>query len=179
MEENWWDVIGQQPFTLFIEVLQISRLRSVKFTQTFCSLQRKSNDLLQCMQRGAMATKCLRLHRPIFQFVRYASSSGGQPPPPTGRKVGQRVVRVDKAKASRPSKDDPASLGGVAVKATFEPSPIFGAVKATKKDSLKQPISNLKQQPSSLLSSKTKPGKEPAKAEKPRKPLTEDEKNVS
>jgi hypothetical protein len=91
--------------------------------------------------------------------------------------VGQRVVSVDKAKASRPSKDDLAS--GVAVKATFEPSPIFGAVKATKKDSLKQPISNLKQQPSSLLSSKTKPGKEPAKEEKPRKPLTEDEKNVS
>jgi hypothetical protein len=32
VEENWWDVIGQQPFTLFIEVLQISHLRSVKFT---------------------------------------------------------------------------------------------------------------------------------------------------
>jgi hypothetical protein len=126
-----------------------------------------------------MAAKCLRLHGPFFQFVRYASSSGGQPPPPTGRKVAQRVVRAKKVMASRPNKDNEANLGGVAVKATFEPSPIFGAVKATKKDSLKQPISNLKQQPSSLLSSKTKPGKEPAKEEKPRKPLTEDEKMVS
>jgi hypothetical protein len=115
-----------------------------------------------------MATKYLRPNGFILQFVRYASSGGNQTQASGGRKT-ERVV--GQALEFRSGNDKGGALSPAPLKATYEPSPIFGAVKPTSKESLKQPISNLKQP---ILSPKGK-----AEAEvKPKKPPTEDEKMV-
>jgi hypothetical protein len=123
---------------------------------------------IQTQAKGLMATKYLRPNGFILQFVRYASSGGSQTQA-SGRRRTERVVT--QAMEFRPGNDKGGKLSSRPIKPTYEPSPIFGAVKPTSKESLKQPISNLKQP---ILSPKGKPEEEV----KPKKPLTEDEKMV-
>jgi hypothetical protein len=125
---------------------------------------------IQTPEEELMAAKYLRPNGPMLQFIRYASSGGSQTQATGGRRVAQRVV-AQKALSPRPASGKGAALSAAPLKATYEPSPIFGAVKPTSKESLKQPISRLKQPP---VAPKGKPEEEV----KPKQPLTEDEKMV-
>jgi hypothetical protein len=69
-------------------------------------------------------------------------------------------------------------------KATYAPSPIFGAFKPSPKEAIKKPLAPAKPSPKkpkpSKTDSKTSEGKEEKpKEEEPKPPLTEDEKIVS
>jgi hypothetical protein len=108
-------------------------------------------------------TRCLRLQSPIGQFIRHATG---------GRVVGQRVVHEQKVMAPRPSHGKGTTLSATPLKATYEPSPIFGAVKRPFKDPLTKSLPN-----SEKLKGKAK--KMPLVTEGPKKPLTEDEKKVT
>jgi len=65
------------------------------------------------------------------------------------------------------------TLSQTPLKANYQPSGIFGAIKPVTKEALSKHVTNLTQD---RLTSKTK-GQKP-KAEKPKGPLTEDEKQV-
>lgn len=117
-----------------------------------------------------MTTRCLRLYNPLLQFIRHASASSGSLSQSTqlrgGRKIRQRVINQQTVLAPTGGKGSP--WGDAPLKATYEPSPIFGVVKPTSKEALKKPTTH-------MLRSKSKPG--PASAG-PKKPLSEDEKMV-
>lgn len=108
-------------------------------------------------------TTCLRLQSPIGQFIRHASS---------GRVIGQRVVHEQKVVAPRPSQGKGPELSATPLKATYEPSPIFGAVKRPSEDTLTKSLPE-----SEKLKGKAK--KMAPVKEGPKKPLTEDEKKVT
>ena len=125
-----------------------------------------------------MTTRWLRSRSPLIQCMRYASTrrSEGTPLPRIRdrRRTSQKIVN------ERVLVNTNAPAGGTQSKATYEPSPIFSALKSTKKsehvigkvkptaeEALKKPISR----PVAQVKKSEKP-KEPAKS------LTEDEKTV-
>ena len=111
-----------------------------------------------------MTMICLRVRRPILQFLRYASSSTDTNAIRGGITSRQRVIGSDVnggqslAITARP-------------KATYEPSPIFGAVKPTQKEALKKSSPEMQK-------SKTKRKLKAADADHPKRPMSEDDKIV-
>src|SRR5579859_2495038 len=120
-----------------------------------------------------MTTRCLRIRSPVVQLYRYASSEtpSAVPKPGGGRKYAQRVVNERKVFQPRASVGSGTKFSAEPLKATYEPSPIFGAVIPTSKEALKKSTPEINK---SSLKEKSLPPKE----EERKKPLTEDEKNV-
>jgi hypothetical protein len=78
-----------------------------------------------------MAMRCLRVRSPILQFLRYASSTTDTNAIRSSTTSRQGVIGSNV--------NGGQSLGFAArPKATYEPSPIFGAVKPTQKEALKK-----------------------------------------
>jgi hypothetical protein len=109
------------------------------------------------------------------QFLRHASSEATDlsniPRPGGGKKYTQRVVNEQKVFQPRESSGKGTKFSSTPLKATYEPSPIFGAVKPSSKEALKKPVS-APVKPRSKAKAK-------AKTEGPKKPLTADEKQVN
>src|SRR5436190_5331649 len=112
-----------------------------------------------------MATRCLRVSSAFLQFLRHAPSAQGSNANLVrgGKKYGQRVAGI-RSKSTYESKDgNVPAWAATRLKATYEPSPIFGLVKPTQKEALKKP---------------TKAPSKSAERDKQKEQLTEDEKQV-
>lgn len=112
-----------------------------------------------------MLPRGLQLRSPIVQIIRHASST---PRPATALVQPKNAIRRFPPGTPKPEKKAPAKEKAAAqpewtktmVKATYEPSPIFGTVKPTQKEAL------------------TKPEIPKKEVEKEKRPLSEDEKRV-
>ena len=123
-------------------------------------------------------TPCLRTSSPILQFLRHAS--GNAAVPRGGKKIGQRILN-EKVVVPRPEAGKGTKFSSTPVKATYEPSPIFGAIKQPETKArfgaVKPSSTEALKRPTREPKTSTEKGK--AKEEEPIKLLTEDEKQVA
>jgi hypothetical protein len=115
-----------------------------------------------------MATRYLRVPNPFLQILRHTSFAQGSNANLVrgGKKYGQQVTGVRSGSTFESRDGKAAAWAATRLKATYEPSPIFGLVKPTQKEALKKT---------------TSPSKIPSKAaeiDKQKEQLTEDEKQV-
>ena len=118
-----------------------------------------------------MTTRCLRICSPVLRFLRYASSTAGQDASAVRSRTTSRTRFVGTGSKSAIDTKGGQRPGWTStlLKATYEPSPIFGTVKPTQKEALKKPTPEMQK-------SKGKP--KAAEKNTTKGPEREDEKKV-